>query len=427
MENGNLASIVNCTKNTLQFAVPEIRGSFSQNVNVTSGNILIIGNKQFNYNLPVISGTSLASGSQYEQITISGSGFIQDQTSVYLGEYQLIITSLSPTQISVLLPNSIPNGVYNFKLKVLNQIINSNVTYQVKRPRIIDFNPKEATYGDIITIQVENFSNDLWVTLNNGSSLEITSQTATEIKVKMPEFVPLISNAIYVCNELANDFLVLKKPEIKYYPEITSTRGKNLVIESKYTSSWVGAYEVKIGDVYTYVENITSTSFEIVIPLLPAGVYSIDLKIAEYTFNITDHFTLRDTWSVYSDIPAGINTGTQYAATFIINNKIHIVGGLVNGEMTNESCFFDFQNKTWQNIASFTGYQRVLAAGWAINNTGYVGFGHANSIDAELSDVYKYDSQSDTWSLLANSFPGKPQTIAIRRNSRRKGIYRWWH
>jgi len=409
--SGNLANIVKCTKNNLQFAVPEIRGSYSQNVNVTSGNILIISNKPFNYTLPAIIGSSLASGSQYEQITISGSGFIQDQTSVYLGEYQLTITGFSPTQLSVMLPNSIPNGVYNFKLKVLDQTINSNVTYQVKRPRIIDFNPKEATYGDIITIQVENFSTDLWVTLNNGSSLEITSQTATEIKVKMPDFIPLISNSIYVCNELANDFLVLKKPEIKYYPEISSTRNKNLVIESKYTSSWVGAYEVKIGDVYTFVENITSSSFEIVIPLLPAGEYTVEVKIAEYNFIITDHFTLLDVWSVYSNIPPGIYSGIHYPASFIIDDKIHIVGGLINEAMTNQSCFFNFQSKTWENISAFPGYERVLAAGWAINNTGYVGFGHANSIDADLADVYRYDSQSDTWSLITHSFPGKPRRL----------------
>jgi hypothetical protein len=299
--------------------------------------------------------------------------------------------------------------LYNVVLKIFDESINSSATYEVTRPRIIDFNPKEATYNDIITILVENFSDDLRVTLNNGNDgpLEIVSKTSSEIKVRLSDYIPLTSNTIVVNNIVANDLLVLKKPEITYYQELSGKRDQNLIIEGKYISPNSYCYDVSIGGTHAFVENITSTSFEIRIPFIPVGTYSINLKIADYQYIITDRYTLFDTWSLYSEKPDNISSGLNYPGYFIIGSKVYIVTGTRDAAQTQDACSFDLSSKTWQNLPAFPGMKRIFAVGWAFNATGYIGLGYSNDTGSGVTDFYKYNATSNTWTELANAFPGE--------------------
>lgn len=97
------------------------------------------------------------------------------------------------------------------------------------------------------------------------------------------------------------------------------------------------------------------------------------------------------------------------AAGFAINNVGYVVGGYVKNEgVVNDGS--SLRNNSWGTIADFPGTARQMAVGFAINETGYVGLGSTGTED--LNDFYKYDVKSDTWTKIAD-FPGRARYGAV--------------
>jgi N-acetylneuraminic acid mutarotase len=73
---------------------------------------------------------------------------------------------------------------------------------------------------------------------------------------------------------------------------------------------------------------------------------------------------------------------------------------------------FSQTNLGWIQKAGFPGPARHRAVGAAVNNRGYMGLGHINSIqDILFDDWFEYDPGTDSWMQKAN-FPGGPRMHA---------------
>lgn len=97
------------------------------------------------------------------------------------------------------------------------------------------------------------------------------------------------------------------------------------------------------------------------------------------------------------------------AAGFQINNTGYLTTGILStNDRTNDT--WAFANNVWKQIADFTGDPRNGAVGFAVGGKGYVGTGF-NGTDA-LADFYAYDPTANTWTAVA-PFPGEARYGAV--------------
>lgn len=413
--SGQTAVITAYSRNSLQFEIPEIDGGYHQTVDVISGGIVVMDDQPFTYDLPDISDLSPESGNQYNLLTITGSGFIPGHTAVYLGDQALTLTLEERTMLQARLPEIMGNGEYPLSIQVLDERISSDLTYTLKRPEIIDFYPKEATYGEIITLEIENFDNDLTVVLTGGLDMTIVSQSRTEIKVRMPDHIPVSFNTLQVWTQTycvtARDYLVLKQPVLQHFDELSGRINQLISVEASYISPDPSTIVIQIGDYATPIQGVTPTGFVFAVPAIPQGVYAMNARIADYQFTLTERFTLTDTWSALTIKPTGIS-GDRNPGMFLLNDRAYIVAGDENYTYTATAAYFDILTNSWASVAGFPGTARSYLTGWAIQGMGYAGFGY-DQYDQLYNDVYRYNPTANSWTPVLNPFPGVARRSAF--------------
>lgn len=74
----------------------------------------------------------------------------------------------------------------------------------------------------------------------------------------------------------------------------------------------------------------------------------------------------------------------------------------------------------WSHHADFPGVARASAATFVIGDTAYVCCGRTDSLDATISEVWKFNSLNDSWTQLED-FPGDPRLKPIGLSINGKG------
>lgn len=105
-----------------------------------------------------------------------------------------------------------------------------------------------------------------------------------------------------------------------------------------------------------------------------------------------------DAWSQVADFGGGVNAAS---ATFVVNGKGYVVGGLNNGGEVNELWAYDPMLNTWIPRAPIPNSARRRPIAFALNGLGFAGTGLFGS--TTLDDFWAYDPVSDTWSPRANA------------------------
>ena len=117
----------------------------------------------------------------------------------------------------------------------------------------------------------------------------------------------------------------------------------------------------------------------------------------------TDHCykydPVNDVWTSLPDFPGGVRSD---AAGFVIGTKIYI--GLGNCDVTGNDLkdwyVFDTETETWAKLSDFPGTEREEAMGFAIGGYGYICGGEHN--ETQLTDCWRYDPDTDTWTQVAS-------------------------
>lgn len=124
----------------------------------------------------------------------------------------------------------------------------------------------------------------------------------------------------------------------------------------------------------------------------------------------TDDSSDPGNWVRYSDYE-GV-TRTQ-AVSFVVGDYAYVGLGTDGDDYLYDLWRYDFERNFWQEMASFPGEGRIAAASFSIGDYGYVGTGYNRDLDTEeLSDFWRYDTENDSWSQVAD-FAGGPRYSAV--------------
>jgi N-acetylneuraminic acid mutarotase len=140
-----------------------------------------------------------------------------------------------------------------------------------------------------------------------------------------------------------------------------------------------------------------------------AGIYQNDL----WTYD-----PVTDSWTELSVLPAAGRAGM---VAFLLNDTWFVVGGKNTNGTLNEVWTYNFTSQTWvqKNNIPTDGIWRGIA--FTFQNKGYIGLGrnNLNNQTGINSEILKYDSNLDSWSVVPNlnwgtrSYIGHAQTDSL--------------
>lgn len=134
---------------------------------------------------------------------------------------------------------------------------------------------------------------------------------------------------------------------------------------------------------------------------------------AHYLNDLWEYNPENDTWSQKANLPGAANTLTL-AAGFSIDNKGYIGTGLQTGEnnsnnyATKKFWEYDPAENKWTQKKDFDGENRTGAVGFSIGNKGYIGTGYGSG-QVYLNDFWEYDPAKDAWAKKID-FNGEGRT-----------------
>ncbi len=110
--------------------------------------------------------------------------------------------------------------------------------------------------------------------------------------------------------------------------------------------------------------------------------------------------TLNAQWTWVPRASLGTTSEARWGTCeFVIGGKAYVVGGRVGAADVSEVWAYDPQTDTWEAKAPIPGVRR-LAAAFAINGKGYVTCGLFQT-SAMLNDLYEFDPVANTWTQRA--------------------------
>ncbi len=132
-----------------------------------------------------------------------------------------------------------------------------------------------------------------------------------------------------------------------------------------------------------------------------------------YLLSLFVNVMFSQTWVQLNNIGAVI-TGTSTSAVpfkealcFSVNSKIYVIGAVTPSSITPNAMVWEYDPAldSWKEKTSYPGAANIKMAGFCIGNFIYVGTGLNNSSSMVLlSDFYRYNTATNTWSAIAN-FP----------------------
>ncbi len=167
--------------------------------------------------------------------------------------------------------------------------------------------------------------------------------------------------------------------------------------------------------------------------LVQSSVFVINNKayiLGGYDDSFIPHGTLyeyepaSDQWTKKTNYPLtiGVNNWVKGPFAFSIGNKGYICGGEVRKasgigtEMTKKSFEYDPSTDTWKPIADFIDTPRSFGTAVSIGNIGYCAMGYhrdANFQPIFHKEIFAYEPTTNTWSKMANNFPGDARVWAV--------------
>jgi len=118
-----------------------------------------------------------------------------------------------------------------------------------------------------------------------------------------------------------------------------------------------------------------------------------------YNDDILVYDPATDTWTKMLSLNETDREDTDYpsarasAITFIINNKVYLVGG-TNGANLSDVWEYDVTSDTWTSKNAFEGYTREGAVGFSIGNYGYLTTGNSGA-SSRFDDLWRFDPTVD--------------------------------
>lgn len=231
--------------------------------------------------LPVVSGVSPDPVDWLQTLTITGTD-LDAATGVTIGGTAATIMSNTSTQIEVTVSDATPTGVQTVAVSTASGTDNSqSVTVNAIAPTIASATPDPVSWLATLTINGSALGNATSVTIG-GTAATITSNTASQIQVTVPDGAPTGSQPVVVTTVAGTDSATVTVDTVA--PTVTA-RSPNPV-------QWLGTLtltgtalsttsSVTVGGVAAAITSATSTQVQVTVDITtPTGSQTIAVTTA---------------------------------------------------------------------------------------------------------------------------------------------------
>lgn len=356
-------------------------------------------------------------------VTVLGQNFgnIEDIVEVYFNDQKATIDAFSNEEIKTTLPEGLNNPIVT--KVIVNGIETSSSGFYYAGPELESFSPSNGTWGDLITITGNNFSevpseNSITV---GGISATVVSSTNEEILFTIPNDVDQKSFSI----EIEVNGVNLSTSNFTLNDPIVSSISPTLSNDPASTITITGSnfHPVSNKNIVTFNNTSlavnSSTSEEIVLELdssllkneLVSEFLEHPLTINNSIGVVSSENFILDYSAPFTEI-ANLNFGAV-EEVYILNDEGYVV-------LDNTALWkFNFTSESWTQLATFPGIRgtdnkRHRGSGFVKDGLIYYGMGsnanegcspNPNLIcpGKKINDFWKYDPNTNSWTQLNNS------------------------
>lgn len=323
---------------------------------------------------PTINALSSIEGTAADTILIKGKYFssLAENNKVKFGQETSVVLVSTDSTIQCIVPNLTANQDYSISVNVAGNLTTSEIKFHVLQPKIESMTPMVGIFGDIITLNGENFpiKKDYIKLTLDGIACEVLNVSKSAISFVLPNNLNKSHNnvtaKISMVNVSAGELSIIP-PTIDNITNSVLTMYTNpaLVINGSNFNPLTIKNEVKIGG---YSCNILSSSLtQLIIQAPRAIIPDVDLSVQD-TFDIE---------------------------VKVLDQSVGIVNKIVVSYLSR-----------WTRMKDFPGNPRVMGLSFAVNGKGYIGLGSAEEYSNWYSDFWEYEPATDTWTQLSD-FPGQ--------------------
>ncbi|WP_422349772.1 Kelch repeat-containing protein [Flagellimonas sp.] len=275
---------------------------------------------------------------------------------------------------------------------------------------ILDFSPGLGARGTQVTIRGENFDpepegNEVQF---NGMLAQVESASDTTLVVIVPEDattgkISLSANG-YDYTSFQDFTVLLPPPIISDFEPKTGVEGDEVTITGDHFGE--GNYIVKVyfegSNIPAEILSITDTQIIVKVPDANSGELRVVVQPQE---GISDSEFTYLPWRQMKDFE---HESRRFAAVGTVGDDVFMGLGL-GSSGNNLSDFWKYQSQTdtWTQLPNFPGNPRFGTFHFVLNGHIYVGGGTDNSSEAGPNDFYRYDPATNTWTQLSD-FPANP-------------------
>ena len=320
-----------------------------------------------------ITALSVTQGKEGDPVTLTGTGFstTASANTVTFGGTEAEVSSSTPTSIST----SVPVGAQTGKIQVTvdGSTVTSEATFTVLESQpdfvITDFEPKEGSPGDFVTITGMNFGIsaqgvDIFF---NGTQGGIDSYSDISISVQIPNGATTGPIKLVIGNEevVTEEVFTIVAPTGNPWLELTH-------LENGSRTNGIAA----------------SLNDKIYIGLGQDEEFNLRKDLWEYN-------PLTKSWTKKEDFPGDGSIGT---INFVLNDKLYVGAGAGAGEHHIDFWEYDPTTNSWSSLTDLTHglTGRIFPYAFSINNRAYVYGGHDDGLNL-LNDLWEYNPESDSW------------------------------
>jgi hypothetical protein len=469
--NKTYARILSSTRDEFVVVVP-VAEEGNVKISVTVSGIKSGNTLDFVMKIPLLTGFYPETGTFGDVITLSGSNFSLDTSNIYVyfDTTRARIIEFSRTYYKVEVPVGINKSPLSVKIKYFNYYTYGN-KFTLRQVVINDVSPQVCHPPEMVVITGENFNP--WPEGNvvriGGVEAYVVSSTSTSINIRLPDGLSPGSNTVSVAT--INDTpvtwsgtieIILTWQKLSDFPANGRVGGSGFATGGKlYFGTGLAPDLYPMKDFWEYDPSTDSWTRKADFPALITyatglsvdgkGYFALGKLGGNYYTTMVRYDPEYDFWvSVTAnpgpgssmDSPGFVIDGKAYIpaagemymfdpltmtwtrksypaelgymggpAAFSINGKGYLGVGWVSQKNANVSDFYEYDPETdaWTKKASFPGTLRGSATSFSLpNGKGYVMMGYANELGLYLNDVWEYDPAENKWTRL-DDFPGSPR------------------
>ena len=405
---------------------------------------------------PRIESFSPLNGRSFNEVILKGS-FNTEHTKLFLGDVLLNTASVSSSSIAAIIPSesNFQSNTNRFKVVVGNSQAESQLEFTIANPKIIDFSPLEATFGDTITIIGKNFATgdeSNIVTFSNMCTLPVVLANDTMVKVIVPEdtdssprylSLNVKSNGVVHPDNAAysDKAFTLLKPEIISISPNSGSGDETITILGDFFNPSVEHNLIVLGDTYLYPKSASKNQLTVDIPPLYRGEYQIKLLMNGYEVTSPQSYVCSTPWRKlttpsYWDVGSLVviqdlayiyfnyyynptiyrynpvdnswvnitvpNNSKKDISVFQNNGKIYFVGGAEENNTTGARTpyetveSFDPVNNNWNTLEDFPGGTIFGAFSFTIGDKSYI-VGGLKQVGSFSNEVWEYNGKTMEW------------------------------